>query len=83
MNFVWFGNISRLFHWEDGFPRSNDFYLPSLRVGKGGGEGRHPLVLYNVYIRVEMGEGVQGDGSSVYLYSANPIERFSDEIFDG
>ncbi len=25
-----------------GFPRSNDFYLPSLRVEEGGG-GRHPV----------------------------------------
>ncbi len=28
------------------FPRSNDFYLPSLHVKEGGGgEGRHPVVV--------------------------------------
>jgi hypothetical protein len=46
MNLIWFGNvnISRLYQWRERskFPRSNEFFLPSLRV-EGGGEGRHPV----------------------------------------
>jgi hypothetical protein len=41
LNMKWFGNIARLSQWGrgGGFPRSNDFYLPSLRVEEGGGGG--------------------------------------------
>ncbi len=46
LNLIWFGYIARLFLWGEGkyFPRSNDFYLPSLPVEDGGGGGdRHPV----------------------------------------
>ncbi len=41
LNLIWFGSIARLSQWGGGgsFPRSNDFYLPSLRVEGGGGVG--------------------------------------------
>ncbi len=38
LNLIWFGCIARLSQWGGGgeFPRSNDFYLPSLASRKGG-----------------------------------------------
>jgi hypothetical protein len=40
INLIWFGDIARLSQWEGGgyFTRSSDLYLPSLRLGGGGGE---------------------------------------------
>jgi hypothetical protein len=39
INLIWFGNIARLSQRGVGgyFTRSNDFYLPSLRLEGGGG----------------------------------------------
>ncbi len=38
LDLIWFGNIAKLSQWGGGglFPRSNDFYLPSLCVKKRG-----------------------------------------------
>jgi hypothetical protein len=44
INLIWFGYIARQSQWGGGgyFSRSNDFYLPSLRLEGGGGQ--HPVV---------------------------------------
>jgi hypothetical protein len=50
INLIWFGYIARLSQWEGGgyFTRSNDFYLPLLRLEEGGGD-QHP-VAHTIYI---------------------------------
>ncbi len=49
LDLIWFGCIARLYEWGgEGkfFPRSNDFYLPWLRIEGGGGGwgGWHPVM---------------------------------------
>ncbi len=41
INLIWIGYIPCQSQWGEGdqFPRSNDFYLPSLSVWGGGGVG--------------------------------------------
>ncbi len=52
---LWFGYIDRLSQWgeEMYFTRSNNFYLPSLRLEGGGGELSAPCALNQDSLRTK------------------------------
>ncbi len=67
---IWFGYIARLSHcgWRGYFTRSSDFYLPSLRLGRGGGQ--HPVGLVD--------SGHRGGGArniAEHLFTAKKRKR--------
>jgi hypothetical protein len=57
INLIWFCYIVRLSQWGGVgyFTRSNDYYLPSLRLQEGGG-GQHPVCSMN-----QTGTGLDGN----------------------
>jgi hypothetical protein len=69
MPWIWYGLAISLAYsiGRTGVISAFQWFLPAFPTCRErGGEGRHPMVLCTVYMRMEMGEGVQGDGSSVY-----------------